>query len=69
MNATRVQPVAVPTRQRKPTVEDLTRLVLDATSLESAFRFAAERADYRYRPICARMANAIGSALDDEGLR
>ena len=63
-----VQPRAVPPRQRKPTVDDLTRLVVDAHALETAFRFAAEHADYKMRPMCSRIADAITVALDAEGL-
>lgn len=64
----RVQPRAIPPRQRKPTVEDLTRLIVDAHALEAAFRFAAEHADYKMRPMCSRIADAITVALDAEGL-
>jgi hypothetical protein len=66
---TKVEPRAVPVRQRKPTIADVTRLVVETIGVEESFRFAAERAEFRLRPMCSRMAAAIGDALDKEGLR
>lgn len=66
---TKVEPRAVPVRQPKPTIEDITRLVVEAVGVEESFRFASERAEFRLRPMCSRMADAIGDALDKEGLR
>jgi hypothetical protein len=65
----KVQPAHIPGRQRKPSLEDLTHLVCDTAAIEAAFRFAASKADYRFRPMCSRLADAIGHALDEEGLR
>jgi len=67
--AVQVMPAVVPKRQRKPSVNDIAHLVLDASSIEASFRFASTRADYRFRAMCTRMADAIGAALDQEGLR
>ena len=58
-----------PGRLRNPSVEDVARLVCFTASLEASYRMAAERADYRLRPKCRRMADAIALALDEEGLR
>jgi len=65
---TKILPSAVPKRQRKPAIEDMTRLVMDAVALEASFRFASLKADYRFRPMCSRIADAIESALEQEGL-
>lgn len=64
----RIQPTAVPASQRKPSRDDLARLIITAASLEASFRFAAAKADYRFRPMCHRIADAIARALTDEGL-
>lgn len=64
----RIQPAAVPARQRKPSRDDLARLIVTAASLEASFRFAAAKADYRFRPMCHRIADAIARALTEEGL-
>ena len=58
-----------PGRLRNPTVDDVARLVCFTAGLEASYRIAAERADYRLRPKCRRMADAIATALDEEGLR
>ena len=67
------QAVPVPPRpvkpQRKPSLSDLTALIVDAYALEAAFRFAAAKADHRFRPMCHRIADALAGALDKEGLR
>jgi len=64
----RIQPSRVPSRQRKPSRDDLARLICDTAAIEASFRFAATKADYRFRPMCARLADAIARALEQEGL-
>lgn len=65
----RVQPAVKPAPMRKPTAEDVARLIAESASLEASFRFAADKVEFRLRPLCARMADAIGAAIDKEGLR
>lgn len=64
----RIQPSAVPARQRKPSRDDIADLIVTAASLEASFRFAATKADYRFRPMCHRIADAIARVLAEEGL-
>lgn len=66
LTATPIVPAAVPKRQRKPSVEDVAGMFLAAAGLEVSFRFASEKADYRLRAMCARMAAAIGAAMAHE---
>lgn len=66
--ADRIQPSAVPARQRKPSRDDIAGLIVTAASLEASFRFASTKADYRFRPMCHRIADAIARVLAEEGL-
>ena len=66
--AERIPPSSAPSRQRKPSRDDIARLIVTAASLEASFRFAATKADYRFRPMCHRVADAIARALEEEGL-
>lgn len=63
-----VTPSAVPRRQRKPSMDDIARLFVQALGVAAAFKFAATRADYRFRPMCTRMADAIIAAIESEGV-
>ncbi len=65
----KIEPVSVPVRLRTPDVDDIAALVSETRGLEAAYRFASARADFRLRPMCTRMAEAIGEALSREGLR
>lgn len=67
--APRIEPTSVPTRQRKPSVDDLARLILTLTGLEASFRFASERAEFRLRPLCRHIADSLAEIMDREGLR
>jgi len=64
-----IEPSAVPARQRNPTRDDIARLLVEASSLEAAFRFASGRAEMRFRPMLSRVADAIAGALTQEGVR
>ena len=69
VDSPKIEPSLVPRLTRKPSTDDIVRLVVAADSLEASFRFASLKAEYRLRPMCARIADAIGSSLDKEGLR
>lgn len=63
-----VEPSPVPEMRRKPSTEDIVRLVVEARQLSGAFEFASYRADFKLRPMCSRISEAISEALDKEGL-
>ena len=65
----RVDPVKKPGRLRAPSRDDIAALLLELVSLEQAFRFAAGRAEYRFRPLCTRIADTIAGLLDSEEVR
>lgn len=67
-DGTPVEPAPVPRVDRKPTLEDVVRLVVEARQLAGSFHFASERADHKLRPMCGRISDAIKQALDEEGL-
>ena len=67
--AIRIEPSVAPGRQRKPTVNDVAEMFLTARGLETSFRFASKKVDPRLRAACSRVADAIGAAIDSEGMR
>jgi len=69
LSSTPIEPTATPVRQRNPTRDDIARLIVEASSLEAAFRFASGRAEMRFRPMLSRVAEAIAGVLSEEGLR
>lgn len=64
----RIAPKPVPRMARNVSRDQLAALILEAHALALSFHTASEKADYRYRPACQRIAEAIDAALSAENL-
>jgi hypothetical protein len=64
---TRIIPARAPARLPKPTRDDIARLLLELHGIEAGLRRAAAHCDeFRFRPMCSRIADAIRAAVDAE---
>ena len=64
----RIIPTRVPSPLRKPSVNDIASMFVEANGLAASFRLASEKSDWKLRPMCARMAAALQDAVDKEGV-